>query len=64
MYRALRQAGVPVDLVTYPRVDHGPLAMAIFGYPSPEPWHGYDARRRIVELLDKSFGQTTAKSKQ
>jgi dipeptidyl aminopeptidase/acylaminoacyl peptidase len=58
MYRALRQAGVPVDLVTYPRVDHGPLAGAIFGYPSPEPWHGFDARRRIVELLDKSFAVT------
>jgi dipeptidyl aminopeptidase/acylaminoacyl peptidase len=59
MYRALRQAGVPVDLVTYPRVNHGPLAMAIFGYPSPEPWHGFDARRRIVELLDKRFASAT-----
>jgi len=57
MYRALRQSGVPVDLVTYPRVNHGPLAGAIFGYPSPEPWHGYDARRRIVEMLQKSFGE-------
>ncbi len=58
MYRALRQAGVPVDLVTYPRVNHGPLAMAIFGAPSTEPWHGFDARRRIVELLNKSFGNS------
>ncbi len=40
MYRALRQAGVPVDLVTYPRDDHGPLAMAIFGYPRPNPGMG------------------------
>jgi dipeptidyl aminopeptidase/acylaminoacyl peptidase len=55
MYRALRQVGVPVDLVTYPRDDHGPLALAIFGYPVPEPWHGFDARRRIVAFIQKSF---------
>jgi len=53
MYRALRQAGVPVELVTYPREDHGPLARGIFGYPSPEPWHGFDGRKRIVEFLEK-----------
>jgi dipeptidyl aminopeptidase/acylaminoacyl peptidase len=57
MYRALRQAGAPVELVTYPREDHGPLAQGIFGYPSPEPWHGFDARRRIVEFLQKGFGE-------
>jgi len=57
MYRALRQAGVPVDLVTYPREDHGPLARGIFGYPVPEPWHGFDARRRIVQFLQKGFGE-------
>jgi dipeptidyl aminopeptidase/acylaminoacyl peptidase len=55
MYRALRQVGVPVDIVTYPRDDHGPLALAIFGYPVPEPWHGFDARRRIVAFIQKSF---------
>lgn len=55
MYRALRQQGVPVDLVTYPRDDHGPLAMALFGRPVPEPWHGFDARQRIVEFLDRAF---------
>jgi dipeptidyl aminopeptidase/acylaminoacyl peptidase len=55
MYRALRQMGVPVDLVTYPRDNHGPLAMAIFGYPVPEPWHGFDARRRIVDFVQKAF---------
>jgi dipeptidyl aminopeptidase/acylaminoacyl peptidase len=55
MYRALRQAGVPVDLVTYPRDNHGPLAMAIYGYPVPEPWHGFDARRRIVAFIQKAF---------
>jgi dipeptidyl aminopeptidase/acylaminoacyl peptidase len=55
MYRALRQAGVPVDLVVYPRDDHVPLARAIYGYPVPEPWHGLDARRRIIDFIQKSF---------
>jgi dipeptidyl aminopeptidase/acylaminoacyl peptidase len=55
MYRALRQMGVPVDLVTYPRDNHGPLAMAIYGSPVPEPWHGFDARRRIVAFIQKAF---------
>jgi dipeptidyl aminopeptidase/acylaminoacyl peptidase len=57
MYRALRQAGVPVDLVRYPREDHGPLAGGIFGNPSPEPWHGFDGRQRMVKFLEKAFGQ-------
>ena len=58
MYRALRQAGVPVEMVTYPREDHGPLARGIFGYPVAEPWHGFDGRQRIVEFLQKGFGET------
>ncbi|HEY6490512.1 MAG: prolyl oligopeptidase family serine peptidase [Terracidiphilus sp.] len=62
MYRALRQEGVPVELVTYPREDHGPLAVAMFGRPSAEPWHGYDARQRVVEFLDKAFGTDTTKT--
>jgi dipeptidyl aminopeptidase/acylaminoacyl peptidase len=53
MYRALRQEGVPVEMVTYPRENHGPLAMGMFGYPSPEPWHGFDARQRVVKFLEK-----------
>ena len=57
MYRALRQQGVPVELVTYPRENHGPLAMGIFGRPSPEPWHGYDARQRIIDFLQKALGE-------
>lgn len=56
MYRALRQNGVPVDLVTYPRDNHGPLARALFGTPTPEPWHGFDARRRVVAFIEKAFG--------
>jgi dipeptidyl aminopeptidase/acylaminoacyl peptidase len=57
MYRALRQAEVAVDLIRYPREDHGPLANGIFGNPSPEPWHGFDARQRMVKFLEKAFGQ-------
>ncbi len=55
MYRALRQAGVRVELVTYPREDHGPLARGWFGAPTSEPWHGFDARRRIVEFIKHAF---------
>jgi dipeptidyl aminopeptidase/acylaminoacyl peptidase len=55
MYRALRQEGVPVELVTYPREDHGPLAIGMLGHPSPEPWHGFDARQRIVQFIETAF---------
>jgi dipeptidyl aminopeptidase/acylaminoacyl peptidase len=55
MYRALRQMGVPVELVEYPREDHGPLAGGIFGSPSAEPWHGFDGRQRIVKFFEKAF---------
>ena len=58
MYRALRQNGVPVELVTYPRDDHGPLARALYGAPALEPWHGFDARRRVVEFVEKAFSAT------
>lgn len=56
MYRALRQMGVPVELVEYPREDHGPLATGVFGQPSTEPWHGFDGRQRIVAFIKKGFG--------
>jgi len=57
MYRALRQMGVPVEMVSYPREDHGPLAGGIFGFPAAEPWHGFDARQRIVQFLEKGLGE-------
>ncbi len=57
MYRALRQLGVSVELVEYPREDHGPLAAAIRGFPSKEPWHGYDARGRIASFLKSHFDE-------
>jgi dipeptidyl aminopeptidase/acylaminoacyl peptidase len=59
MYRALRQAGVPVQLVQYPREDHGPLAQGIYGMPSAEPWHGFDARLRIVKFISSAFARST-----
>ena len=62
MYRALRQEGVPVELVTYPRENHGPLAIGMFGIPAAEPWHGFDARQRVVEFLEKGFGEEQATS--
>jgi dipeptidyl aminopeptidase/acylaminoacyl peptidase len=55
MYRALRQMNVPVELVLYPREDHGGLARGSFGSPSVEPWHGFDARRRTVDFIKKYF---------
>lgn len=59
MYRALRQSGVAVDLVTYPRENHGPLGSGIYGAPTPEPWHGFDARQRIVQFLQRAFAEST-----
>jgi dipeptidyl aminopeptidase/acylaminoacyl peptidase len=55
MYRALRQVGVHVELAQYPRAGHGPLAQALHGLPTAEPWHGLDARRRIVRFIEASF---------
>lgn len=55
MYRALRQMGVPVQLITYPRENHGPLSAGINGAPSREPWHGFDARQRIVKFFEAAF---------
>ena len=58
MYRALRQNGVTVELVTYPRDNHSPLAQALYGAPVVEPWHGFDARRRVVDFIEKAFAAT------
>lgn len=63
MYRALRQMNVPVELVEYPRDNHGPLSQAIQGQPTLEPWHGFDARQRIVEFIEKAFaGKASSQS--
>lgn len=59
MYRALRQQAVPVDLLIYPREDHGSLAAAIQGWPSVEPWHGFDARTHVVRFIRDAFGNSS-----
>jgi dipeptidyl aminopeptidase/acylaminoacyl peptidase len=51
MYRALRQAGVNVKMIQYAREDHGPLARGFLGLPSQEPWHGFDARQRMLQVI-------------
>ncbi len=55
MYRALRQAGVRVELVQYPRDGHPQLSRALHGTPTQEPWHGYDVRQRIVKFIRGAF---------
>jgi dipeptidyl aminopeptidase/acylaminoacyl peptidase len=55
MYRALRQEGVQVELIQYPRENHGPLALGMHGFPSPEAWHGFDARQRLVQFIQAAF---------
>ncbi|HEY2465916.1 MAG TPA: prolyl oligopeptidase family serine peptidase [Steroidobacteraceae bacterium] len=58
MYRALRQQGVAVQLLQYPRDNHGPLGMNMYGFPSTEPWHGFDARRRLVQFFRTAFDRS------
>jgi dipeptidyl aminopeptidase/acylaminoacyl peptidase len=60
MYRALRQQGVAVQLLQYPRDNHGPLGMNMYGFPSTEPWHGFDARRRLVQFIKTAFDKPGA----
>ena len=55
MYRALRQQGVPVQMLQYPRDNHGPLATNMYGFPSTEPWHGFDARQHLVQFIKTAF---------
>jgi dipeptidyl aminopeptidase/acylaminoacyl peptidase len=55
MYRALRQEGVPVELILYPRSNHGVLGAAFAGRVSREPWHGVDLRRRMITFIQGAF---------
>jgi dipeptidyl aminopeptidase/acylaminoacyl peptidase len=57
MYRALRQVGVHVEMVQYPREGHPPLSMGMRGFPTPEPWHGFDVRQRIVKFIDAALAK-------
>lgn len=55
MYRALRQEGVPVELILYPRSNHGVLGGNFAGRVSREPWHGVDVRRRMINFIQQAF---------
>jgi dipeptidyl aminopeptidase/acylaminoacyl peptidase len=62
MYRALRQQGVAVQMLQYPRDNHGPLGMTMYGFPSTEPWHGFDARRHLVQFIKTAFEKSGGSS--
>lgn len=55
MYRALRQEGVPVQMVLFPREDHGALGGNFSGQPSTEPWHGVIARDHMLRFISDAF---------
>lgn len=55
MYRALRQEGVPVQMLTFPREDHGALGGNFAGRPSTEPWHGIIAREHMLKFIADGF---------
>jgi dipeptidyl aminopeptidase/acylaminoacyl peptidase len=57
MYRALRQVGVHVEMMQYPREGHSPLSAGMRGFPSQEPWHGFDVRQRVVKFISAAFAQ-------
>jgi dienelactone hydrolase len=50
MYRALRQEKVPVQLLLFPREDHGALRGNSAGRLSSEPWAGVIAREHMINL--------------
>jgi dipeptidyl aminopeptidase/acylaminoacyl peptidase len=55
MYRALRQEGVPVQMLLFPREDHGALGGNFAGAPSTEPWHGVIARDHMIHFIADAF---------
>ena len=55
MYRALRQEGVPVQMLLFPREDHAALAANFAGRPSTEPWHGVIARDHMIRFINDAF---------
>lgn len=55
LYRALREAGDQVELVTFPREDHSELHRNFYGEVSVEPWHGFDLRNRMLEFISRAF---------
>jgi len=55
MYRALRQEGVPVQLLLFPREDHAMLGGNFSGQPSTERWHGVIARDHMLHFIADAF---------
>jgi dipeptidyl aminopeptidase/acylaminoacyl peptidase len=55
MYRALRQENVPVQMLLFPREDHGALGGNFAGMPSTEPWHGIIARDHMLHFISDAF---------
>jgi dipeptidyl aminopeptidase/acylaminoacyl peptidase len=55
MYRALRQEGVTVQMLLFPREDHGALGGNFAGRPSSEPWHGIIAREHMLKFISDGF---------
>lgn len=55
MYRALRQEGVPVQMLLFPREDHAALGGNFSGMPSTEPWHGVIARGHMLHFISDAF---------
>ena len=54
-YRALRQEGVPVQMLLFPREDHGALGANFAGLPSTEPWAGVIAREHMINFMRDAF---------
>jgi len=61
LYRALRQEGLSVELMLFPRESHHELGKNFYGFPSVEPSHGIVLRQRILDVLRAAFsGQSDA----
>jgi dipeptidyl aminopeptidase/acylaminoacyl peptidase len=63
MYRALRQEGVPVQMLLFPREDHGALGGNFSGHPSSEPWAGIIAREHMLKFISDGFNGTVEPNK-
>ena len=62
-YRALRQEGVPVQMLLFPREDHAALGANFAGQPSTEPWAGIIARDHMIKFLHDGFAGTIPPNK-
>ena len=62
-YRALRQEGVPVQMLLFPREDHAALGANFAGQPSTEPWAGVIARDHMIKFIHDGFAGTVPPNK-